>query len=83
MAAETTNPNSGSLAMAAGTTSTTVNHYGVSGSSHITLSPTNEAAASIDALGFYIVAAKGSFTVHHSSMTVERTYTYAFITPRA
>jgi hypothetical protein len=73
----------GTLTLAAGTTSTVKNHRGVSPTSHITLVPTNAAAASLDALGWWVEPAKGSFTVHHSSMTSDRTYSYGFVTPMA
>jgi hypothetical protein len=60
-------------------TSTAVTSINCGENSHVSIAPTNAFAAAMlaAAAGIYVVAANGSFTVHHGTTTDECTFTYA------
>jgi uncharacterized hydantoinase/oxoprolinase family protein len=70
----------GTVTLATGTTTTTVNRMGVSKSSHIDLEPTNAAAATEWATTRPFVSSKtkGSFVITHANAATTRTISYAF-----
>jgi hypothetical protein len=71
----------GSVSLATGSATTTTvdlsdRRIG-SADSHVTLTPTNAAAATeVGAGGLYIVASRGQFVIHHSASAGARTFTY-------
>ena len=81
MAADTSS-GAGSVTIQAGTTTTKVEHYGVSDTSAVHLMPKNAISASQDALGWHIAPTKDSFTITHSNMSVARAYAYLYVTPK-
>jgi hypothetical protein len=72
---------SGSVTLATSATTTTVDLSArrlCSTGSHVTLSPTNAAAASET---WHVVPSRGQFVIHHASAGTERTFTYEVRTP--